>query len=87
MKNISCRSSNLIYCITCKKCHIQYIGQTAKRIKDRFLGHFGDIQRDTKDKPVPLHFHSPGHDGTKDMNISVLEFIKKNSILYTSSKH
>ena len=27
MKKISCRSSNLIYCIQCKLCGLQYVGQ------------------------------------------------------------
>ncbi len=53
------------------------MGQTSKRIKDRFAGHFGDIQRDVIDKPVSHHFNSPGHNGTKDMTIQILEFIKK----------
>ncbi len=81
MINISCRSSNLIYCITCKKCKVQYVGQTSKRLKDRFAGHFGDIQRDVTDKPVSHHFNSPGHNGTKDMSIYVLEYIKNQHYL------
>jgi hypothetical protein len=40
MKNISCRSSNLIYCITCKICNIQYMGQTSLRLKDRCVHDF-----------------------------------------------
>ena len=28
MRKVSCRSSNLIYKITCKACNIQYVGQT-----------------------------------------------------------
>ena len=77
MKNVSCRSSNLIYCITCTVCYKQYVGQTSNRIRDRFQGHFNDVTRDDKDKAIPLHFNSPGHRGTKDMEITVLEFIKK----------
>ncbi len=53
------------------------MGQTSKRLKDRFGAHFGDIQRDVLDKPVPHHFNSVGHSGTKDMTIHVLEYIKK----------
>ncbi len=56
---------------------IQYVGQTSKRIKDRFAGHFGDIKRDVTDKPVPSHFNSTGHKGISDMSIYVLEYIKK----------
>ena len=33
MKKVSCRSSNLIYAITCKICGMQYVGQTLLRIK------------------------------------------------------
>ena len=36
MKKISCRSSNLIYCITCNKCGMQYVGQTMRRLRNRF---------------------------------------------------
>ncbi len=77
MVNISCRSSNLIYCITCKICNIQYVGQTSRRIKDRFAGHFHDIKSDKIDKSIPYHFNSKNHGGIKDLKISVLEFIKK----------
>ena len=77
MKNISCRSSNLIYCITCTVCHKQYVGQTSNRIRDRFQGHFGDIMRDDIEKVIPLHFNSQGHKGIKDMQITVLEYIRK----------
>ena len=77
MKNISCRSSNLIYCITCTRCHKQYVGQTLLRIKDRFIHHFRDIEINNKDKSVSRHFNSPHHLGTKDMRIHVLEFIRK----------
>ena len=33
MVNISCRSLNLIYCITCKVCDKQYVGQTSLRVR------------------------------------------------------
>ena len=31
---VDCKSSNLIYYITCKICKIQYIGQTKRRLMD-----------------------------------------------------
>ena len=76
MKKISCRSSNLIYAITCKRCKLQYIGQTLKRIRDRFSGHFGDIEHARQEKSIGRHFSKAGHQGADDMIISVLEFIK-----------
>ena len=77
MTNVSCRSYNVIYCITCTKCLKQYVGQTSNSIRDRFQGNFSDISRDDNDKSIPLHFNSKEHMGTKDMKISVLEYIRK----------
>jgi hypothetical protein len=46
MSNISCRSSNLIYCISCTLCGKQYVGQTSLRLKDRFVHHFYSIEKE-----------------------------------------
>ena len=76
MRKVSCRSSNLIYCVTCNQCGIQYVGQTLLRIKDRFVGHFGDINKCNQDKPLGKHFSQANHRGIDDIKITVLEFIK-----------
>ena len=47
------------------------------RIKDRFVHHFRDIDLGDQDKTVGKHFSQPSHNGLKDVEISVLEFIKK----------
>jgi hypothetical protein len=90
-KHISCRSNNLIYCITCKTCGLQYVGQTSNHIGERFKMHFQNIKSATeirsgkkcppknknkKDEPIGRHFSSPSHNGIKDIHIHVLEFIK-----------
>ena len=77
MTKISCRSSNLIYCITCTKCNMQYVGQTLLRLKDRFVKHFGSVENADASLTVGRHFSEPGHNGIFDMEISILEFIKK----------
>ena len=78
MKNISCRSSNVIYCITCKICKKQYVGQTLRRIRDRIYEHIRDISLDNIDKPLGDHFsNNPGHTGEKDLEVHILEFIKR----------
>jgi len=77
MKKISCRSSNLIYCINCNRCGIQYVGQTHLRLKDRFGGHYTDIKSCNLTKTVSRHLTTNGHNGIFDMTISILEFIKK----------
>ena len=76
MEKISCRSSNVIYCITCKRCKMQYVGQTYKRVKDRFVAHFYNIE-EASDTSVARHFSQNDHNGVFDLEISVLEFIKK----------
>jgi hypothetical protein len=57
---MNCDSKNLIYMITCKKCMIQYIGQTGNTLKTRFNGHRHDITS-RKDKQVSNHFNSQDH--------------------------
>jgi hypothetical protein len=73
--HISCRSSNLIYCITCRKCKKQYVGQTSLKLKSRFVHHFYTVDRPDTSKPVGKHFSQLDHDGIADMIIHVLEFI------------
>ena len=34
--HITCETSNVIYMIQCTKCNLQYIGETKRRLKDRF---------------------------------------------------
>ena len=77
MKNVSCRSSNLIYAITCNRCGMQYVGQTMLRLKDRFVHHFHDIDIADKEKTRSKHFSQSSHNGFNDLQITVLEFIKK----------
>ena len=37
--HIDCNSKNVIYMIQCNHCHKQYIGETKRRLKDRFNEH------------------------------------------------
>ena len=43
--NITCKSSNQIYCITCKTCTKQYVGQTKNSIAQTFNSHFFNIKQ------------------------------------------
>ncbi len=38
----SCGSNNLLYLVTCKVCHKQYVGETSRTLKQRFYEHFYD---------------------------------------------
>jgi hypothetical protein len=63
MTKVSCRSSNLIYAISCKRCGLQYVGQTLLRLKDRFVHHLRDIDIGTLEKSVCRHFSQADHNG------------------------
>ena len=49
-------SVSVVYLITCKKCGIQYIGQTGNSLRQRMYAHLNDISRNDTYKPVSAHF-------------------------------
>ena len=59
----TCTSANVIYCITCTLCKKLYIGETGRRLGDRFREHLRDVEKDDKDasKPVARHLNLPNH--------------------------
>ena len=59
----TCTSANVIYCITCTLCKKIYIGETGRRLGDRFREHLRDVERNDKDatKPVARHCNLPYH--------------------------
>ena len=74
--NMSCKSSNLTYCITCQTCFKQYVGQTRNSIAKRFYSHFFNVRHQKQTYAVGLHFSRTDHKGIKDIKINVVEFIK-----------
>ena len=52
----TCTSANVIYCIKCTLCKKIYIGETGRRLGDRFREHLCDVERNDKDKPVARYF-------------------------------
>ena len=76
MRNVNCHSNNLVYCITCKQCHKQYVGQTKNSLRQRFVSHFYLIGHKKMEHEVPRHCNAKDHRGIHDVEIHVLEFIK-----------
>ena len=77
---ISCHSKNLIYLIQCNKCHCQYIGETKRKLSERFGEHRGSILNHhqlSNPTPVSLHFNQPGH-SINDVHLIPLELIRSN---------
>jgi hypothetical protein len=68
---LTCKSQEVIYLISCKKCDSMYIGQTKSTLNYRLNQHRYDI-RHKKDKPVAQHFNQADHDST-DLQITPIE--------------
>ena len=61
--HFTCTSVNVIYCITFTFCNELYIGETGRRLGDRFREYVRDLERNDKDasKPVARHLNLPNH--------------------------
>ena len=73
--NVSCCSSNLIYCLTCRRCGIQYVGQTKCELKVRFAAHFLKISKNDPESEIAKHFNSNHHMGLDDISIHIVDFV------------
>ena len=61
--HFTCTSANVLYCMTCTYWNNLYIGETGRRLGDRFREYLRDVERNDKDasKPVARHFNLPNH--------------------------
>ena len=74
--NLTCDTKNLIYMIQCNRCNLQYIGETKRRLKDRFNEHRRTIDNpNTKSKPTTAaeHFLSSPNHTANDMQLIPIE--------------
>jgi hypothetical protein len=56
-QDINCSSKNIIYLITCRKCHVLHVGETERRLKDRLNAHRSNI-RTKRCFGISIHFNS-----------------------------
>ena len=76
--NACCQSRNLVYCISCKLCGQQYVGQTTTPLMTRVNNHLSTI-RTRKDFPIPNHMldeHGDTDSPETKIILHVLEFIR-----------
>ncbi len=73
---ITCKSTWIIYLITCTKCKLQYVGKTTNSLYTRFTGTKSDIKLNKKSLPIVHHFNSNDH-SFEDISISGIETIRK----------
>ena len=77
----SCKSSNLIYGVKCKKCESWYIGETKMRLHERLNQHRSSIGKLRKggsldksnDTGLSEHFATEGHNFEVDADLYILE--------------
>ena len=71
---VTCNSKNIIYCIQCAECGIQYVGQTKNKFLARINQHRSDIKL-KKDTPISRHFNQH-----KKYTLYVLQLINVNNL-------
>lgn len=71
LKNgFTCVSENVVYAVRCKRCTMLYVGETCRRLGDRFVEHKQSVTNG-KDCPVGEHFRQNNH-SINDMQVTVL---------------
>ena len=87
--HITCETFNVIYLIQCRLCNLQYIGETKRRLKDRFNEHRRPLLNPTGNyihTAVSEHFLTSNHSDNHMLLIhSLLKNLKMGVIL--SGKH
>ena len=84
---VTCTTENVVYVITCNKreCkYVQYVGETGKKLKDRFSQHLGHVistNANQNQTTTGEHFNLPGHN-ISNMKISIIEKCIQDSAIY-----
>ena len=60
-QSFTCISRNLIYCLICTKCDMHYIGETKRRLGDRFAEHLRYALQNSRDTPITRHYNTTHH--------------------------
>ena len=58
---LNCKSKNVIYLVTCKKCNVQYVGSTSNEFKIRFRNHKSSMITKKRTCEVAIHFNKDPH--------------------------
>ena len=69
-------SSGVVYAIQCTnaRCGHIYIGETGRKLKERFREHRQHVIKNTRDNEVASHFNQVGHNGVDDMSVLGLQY-------------
>jgi hypothetical protein len=74
--SFNCKTTVIIYLTSCEKCKKQYIGQTGRKLRERFEEHLYNICQ--KKEVTGTHYTSTGHSHW-DLKVQVLEKVTPNT--------
>ena len=89
--HITCKSSWVIYLITCSQYNKQYIGKTETTLYTRFNNTRSEIRNfhlpQHKNLPYTVHFNLPSHslDNAKITGIEIIQTKSRDTILHRES--
>ena len=69
---LSCKSKNVIYLVTCKKCNMQYVCSTSNEFKTRFRNHKSSVITKKRTCEVAIHFNKEPH-ALQDFEFLIIE--------------
>ena len=69
---VDCQTKGIVYCITCTKCSLQYIGTSKNSLQDRFANHIGYVRSRDMSQATGRHFNSRGH-SLSDMKVFIVK--------------
>ena len=73
-RKVNCQSKNVVYCITCDRCNVQYIGESERKLQEKFTEHKGYALNAKLSKATGEHYSQKGHK-VSDMQVTILEKI------------
>lgn len=76
--SLYCRTTNVIYLVSCRLCGMQYVGQTGRALANRVNDHLSNI-RTGRPTPISLHFNLQDH-SINDFQVSAIEQIPEISL-------
>ena len=82
--SMDCTTENIVYLITCRKCGIQYVGETGQKLRSRINNHRNRLRKMTN-LYLYNHFYSDGHT-EDDINIMPIEKITSDGAASSSRR-
>ena len=72
---VDCNSKNVIYLITCRKCNLQYVGETIQPLRGRICHHVSHIRRPdvAHSSHILANHFSKGHCKGAKFNVNIIE--------------